>query len=67
MPSYVINVLQVVRQKGKDLFVLFTRWGRIGDTGQYQQTPFPDFEGAVKEFLKIFRAKTGNDWNELPQ
>ena len=55
-------LLKVVHQKGKDLYILFTRWGRIGDKGQFQQTPFPKLEDAIKEFRKIFRAKTANEW-----
>jgi predicted DNA-binding WGR domain protein len=47
------------------MYVLFTCWGRIGDSGQFQQTPFPDEASAVKEFGKIFRAKTGNEWKNL--
>jgi predicted DNA-binding WGR domain protein len=47
------------------MYVLFTRWGRIGDRGQWQHTPFPNAEDAVKEFCKIFKQKTGNDWNNL--
>lgn len=58
-------LLQVIWQKGKNMFVLFTRWGRIGDRGQWQHTPFPSPEEAVKEFGKVFRQKTGNDWNSL--
>ncbi len=56
---------QVVHQKGKDLYILFTRWGRIGDTGMYQQTPFPNKAEAVKEFRKIFRAKSANHWKDV--
>lgn len=33
--------MQVIHDKVKDLYVLWTRWGRIGTTGQYQRTPFP--------------------------
>ena len=47
------------------MYILFTNWGRIGDQGQYQQTPFPTKHEAVKEFKKIFRAKTGNQWKEV--
>lgn len=47
------------------MYLLFTRWGRIGDNGQFQQTPFPQLSDAIKEFRKIFRAKTGNDWTRL--
>ena len=60
-----ISSVQVVYQKGKDLFILFNRWGRIGDTGNYQRTPFPKKEDAVKEFCKVFRAKTANKWTSV--
>jgi ankyrin repeat protein len=43
--------------------VLFTRWGRIGDSGQYQRTPFSNFQEAKEEFCKIFKQKTGNFLN----
>ncbi|XP_061174017.1 poly [ADP-ribose] polymerase tankyrase-like isoform X2 [Saccostrea echinata] len=54
--------LQIVYQKGIDLYILFTRWGRIGDSGQYQHTPFHSKAEAVTEFCKVFRSKTGNTW-----
>ena len=62
---YNFYKMQIVFQKAKELYVLFTRWGRIGDKGQYQQTPFPNKDEAVKEFCKIFRAKTGNKWADV--
>ena len=48
----------------KQSCVLFTRWGRIGDTGNYQRTPFSNFKEARDEFCKIFRQKTSNDFVE---
>ncbi|RLN74938.1 hypothetical protein BBO99_00008652, partial [Phytophthora kernoviae] len=54
--------LQLVRDELQDIFVLFTNWGRIGETGKFQNTPFRDEEEAVNEFKKIFRSKTGNTW-----
>ncbi|XP_025104527.1 LOW QUALITY PROTEIN: tankyrase-like protein [Pomacea canaliculata] len=62
---YNFYKMQIIWQKGKDLYVLFTRWGRIGDRGQWQHTAFGKPEDAVKEFCKIFRQKTGNDWNNI--
>ena len=47
------------------LYILFTRWGRIGTTGQYQRTPFTKLDEAKIEFAKIFKQKTGNDFNEV--
>ncbi|GAB1609603.1 poly [ADP-ribose] polymerase tankyrase-like isoform X2 [Argonauta hians] len=62
---YNFYKMQIVRQKDKDIYVLFTRWGRIGDRGQFQHTPFSLVEDAVKEFCKVFKAKTGNDWSNI--
>jgi len=44
--------------------VLFTRWGRIGDQGQCQRTPFSTFKEARDEFCKVFKQKTANDFND---
>ncbi|XP_033735456.1 poly [ADP-ribose] polymerase tankyrase-like [Pecten maximus] len=57
--------MQIVWQKGVDVYVLFTRWGRIGDRGQFQHTPFQKKAEAVAEFAKIFRSKTGNSWSNI--
>lgn len=63
---YNFYKMQLVKQdRGKELVILFTRWGRVGDEGQYQRTPFPSVEQAVKEFKKIFQSKTGNAWDTL--
>ena len=44
--------------------VLFTRWGRIGDQGQCQRTPFATVREARDEFCKVFKQKTANDFVE---
>ncbi|KAL8586753.1 hypothetical protein ACOMHN_061266 [Nucella lapillus] len=62
---YNFYQIQLVHQTGQDLYVLFTRWGRIGDQGQYQHTPFSTKQAGVKEFCKIFRAKSGNKWEDV--
>ncbi|XP_012945468.1 poly [ADP-ribose] polymerase tankyrase [Aplysia californica] len=59
---YNFYKLQIVRHTAKNLFVLFTRWGRIGSRGQYQHTPFQSLAEAAKEFCKIYKSKTANDW-----
>ncbi len=54
---------QLWKEKKKDLWILFTNWGRIGlEEGQYQNTPFGSAEQATQEFEKIFKEKTGNVW-----
>jgi predicted DNA-binding WGR domain protein len=56
--------MQVLHDQTKDMYVLWTRWGRVGDSGQHQKTPFPTADEAVNEFEKIFKSKTGNEWQE---
>ena len=57
--------MQIWKEAHKELFVLFTNWGRIDRymNGQYQNTPFSKEEDAIEEFKKIFKSKTGNDWS----
>ena len=33
-------IIQVLYDKVKNIFILWTRWGRLGDVGQFQRTPF---------------------------
>ena len=54
-----------MHHEAKELYVLLTRWGRIGDTGQYQRTPFLSRDEAVKEFTKVFKSKSGNAWKDV--
>jgi ankyrin repeat protein/predicted DNA-binding WGR domain protein len=56
--------MQILREKIRDIYIVFTRWGRVGTDGQYQQTPFSKLEEAKKEFSSIFKSKTGNLWEE---
>ncbi|XP_060068797.1 poly [ADP-ribose] polymerase tankyrase-like [Ylistrum balloti] len=62
---YNFYKMQIVWQKGVDVYVLFTRWGRIGSQGQFQHTPFQKKAEAIAEFGKIFRSKTGNSWSNI--
>ena len=57
--------MQIWKDANKELFVLFTNWGRIDKymNGQYQNTPFSKGEEAIEEFKKIFKSKTGNEWS----
>ena len=61
----VFYVIQLLHDKAKDLYLLWTRWGRIGDFGQYQRTPFPTLMQAQMEFEKVFRQKSGNKWADV--
>ncbi|CAB3397989.1 unnamed protein product [Caenorhabditis bovis] len=58
--------MQLIKRRDCDLFILFTNWGRIGDsTGEVQTTPFNTFELAKKEFKSVWKSKTGNEWVPL--
>ena len=61
--------LQIWKDANKELYVLFTNWGRIDrhSHGQFQNTPFSTAKEAMAEFSKIFLAKTGNHWEEKGQ
>lgn len=54
--------MQLLLELNSNTVILFTRWGRIGEVGQYQHTPFANKDLGAKEFQKIFKSKTGNDW-----
>ena len=54
--------MQLIYQPIQDLTVLWCRWGRPGETGNHQQTPYGDRDEAIKEFKKIFKSKTLNEW-----
>lgn len=57
--------MQVIHEKNRNVFILFTRWGRVGTPGQFQMTPFENLDECVKEFNKIFSQKAGNDWRTV--
>ena len=60
--AYTFYRMQMLHDTNRNVFVLFTRWGRIGEIGAYQRTPFSEYDEGIKEFCKIFKAKSGNEW-----
>lgn len=60
--EFMFYKMQIIEDKGKDVYILWTRWGRIGEDGAYQRTGFGKIDEAVKEFKKIFKSKSGNHW-----
>jgi predicted DNA-binding WGR domain protein len=49
-------ILQLLKEKKTGHFTLWTRWGRIGERGQNQKTPFAlDEKAALKEFKKLLK------------
>ena len=61
--GYVFYKMQILHSKLRDVYELLTRYGRIGDPGQVQKTAMSQ-ELAIQEFKKIFKSKTGNEWEE---
>eukprot|EP01105_Mastigella_eilhardi_P025706 TRINITY_DN707_c0_g1_i5.p1 TRINITY_DN707_c0_g1~~TRINITY_DN707_c0_g1_i5.p1 ORF type:complete len:2532 (-),score=631.38 TRINITY_DN707_c0_g1_i5:1348-8943(-) len=56
--------MQVLFDRVKEIYILWNRWGRVGEKGQHQQTAFNDLDEVTKEFQSIFKSKTGNLWDE---
>ncbi|KAK7063097.1 Poly [ADP-ribose] polymerase 3 [Halocaridina rubra] len=56
---YVIQVAKA----NKD-FICFTRWGRVGETGQHNLDKSKNVDDAIKAFKKKFKDKTKNDWDD---
>ncbi|KAL4238217.1 hypothetical protein ACF0H5_002929 [Mactra antiquata] len=63
--TYNFYKMQIIYHKVKDIYILFTKWGRIGDTGMHQQTPYHTLDEVVVAFCKIFKSKTGNSWSNI--
>jgi predicted DNA-binding WGR domain protein len=63
--DYVFYKLQLLYDTNRDLYVVFTRWGRIGEDGMNQRTPFINVEDAKTDYKKIFKGKTGNNFDEI--
>ena len=64
--DYVFYKMQLLYDTNRDLYVVFTRWGRIGETGMNQRTPFTKVDEAKEEYKKIFKQKTGgNNFEEI--
>jgi len=63
--EYLFYRMQLIRNTNRDVYMVYTRWGRIGETGAFQKTPFSTKEEAITEFSKIFKAKSGNEWENI--
>lgn len=64
--DYVFYKMQLLYDTNRDLYVVFTRWGRIGEPGMNQRSPFGNVDESKVEFRKIFKQKTGgNNFDEL--
>lgn len=63
--QYIFYRMQLLHDTNRDLYLITTRWGQIGEDGMTQRTPYETLEKAKKEFHKIFKEKTGNLFEEI--
>jgi len=45
-------LIQLIEIEGKNQFVVFCKWGRVGSKGQQSQAKFQNVDGAKEEFRK---------------
>jgi predicted DNA-binding WGR domain protein len=57
--SYIMQLLE----RNGETYVLFSRFGRVGQIGQMATEIFVDKDLAIKEFCSIFYEKTGIAWS----
>ena len=62
--EYMFYYIQLIHDLGKNMFIIVTQFGRIGEQGANQKSPFNTLEEAKNEFGKIFKSKTGNSWEQ---
>jgi len=55
-------IMQLLERKG-ETYVLFSRFGRVGQIGQMNTEIFVDKDLAIKEFCDMFYEKTGVIWS----
>mmetsp|Transcript_152 Transcript_152/g.279 ORF Transcript_152/g.279 Transcript_152/m.279 type:complete len:138 (+) Transcript_152:3911-4324(+) len=61
--DYVFYKMQMIFDTNRELYIVLTRYGRIGEHGMHQRSPFNDIEDAKAEFRTIFKQKSGNEWD----
>lgn len=58
--DYLFYKIQLLHDSNKDLYIVFTRYGWIGEEGMNQRTPFAKLDEAIKEYSTIYKQKSGN-------
>ena len=54
--EYMFYFIQLIHDKGKDMYIVTTQFGRIGDEGENQRSPFNSLDEA-KNLVKYSKAK----------
>ncbi len=60
--AYLFYKIQLLHDTNRDLYVVLTRYGRIGEIGMNQRSPFNNSADAIADFSAIFKSKTANEW-----
>ena len=55
--AFMFYKMQSIYQPMQDLTVLWCRWGRPGETGNHQQTPYSDRDEQLKNLQKYLNQK----------
>jgi len=63
--QYLFYKMQLLHDTNQDVYLILTRWGQIGEDGMHQRTPFETLNKAKKEYHKIFKEKTGNEFRDI--
>ena len=58
---YILQLLE--NDSNNNDFVIFTRWGRLGNKGTTKVLKYSSSLPAIREFEKTFKSKTGNFWS----
>lgn len=61
---WAAQVLAPVSGKSGGTYVVFTKWGRVGEVGSSKEFPQKDQASAIKAFEDKFKSKTGLKWEE---
>ncbi|KAJ3108880.1 Poly [ADP-ribose] polymerase 2 [Phlyctochytrium planicorne] len=57
-------VIQVLQHDSTKKFVVWNRWGRVGEKGQSKSTDHSSPETAIRDFESKFKDKTKNRWDD---
>jgi len=56
--------LQVLKKDNSNAYSFWTRWGRVGERGQFKLLNCSSKDMAISNFKSKFRDKTGNSWDD---
>ncbi|KAK2742342.1 hypothetical protein FQN57_005430 [Myotisia sp. PD_48] len=57
-------ILQLLAATTAPIYVVWTRWGRVGEKGQSAPINCQDLDDAIKTFQKKFKDKSGLNWDD---